>query len=120
MDKRIKELRKLENLSQDKFANKLGVSRSVIANIEYGKVEPKDYLINLIITTFGVNKEWLIHGIGDIYSIPLKERELAELMYELSQSNSELYEIVISLKKLEPEYFDCIKKLISGLPKKES
>ena len=50
----------------------------------------------------------------------LKAREVAELMYELSKENSKLYEIVKGLTQLEPEYFECIKTLIEGLPKKES
>lgn len=120
MNERVKELRLKEGLSQDKFATKLGVTRSVISNIEYGKVEVKEYLINLIVSQFKVNKDWLLAGTGEMYVISSKERELADLMYELAKENSELYEIVQGLQKLTPEHFNCVKTLIEGLPKKES
>lgn len=120
MNERIKEVRLKEGLSQEKFAIKLGVSRSVIANIEYNKVEAKEYLVNLVVSTFNVSKDWLLNGTGKMYEATKSEREVAELMYELSKENSKLYEIVKGLTQLEPEYFECIKTLIEGLPKKES
>lgn len=45
---RIKEVRTSHKLSQPKFAEQLGVTRDVIANIETGRVEPKEPLLMLI------------------------------------------------------------------------
>jgi len=38
---RIKKLRKILQLSQGEFGRQLGVSRDVITNLEYGRVQPK-------------------------------------------------------------------------------
>ncbi len=45
INKRIKEIREDINLSQQKFGEKLGVSRDVISNIENNRVEVKTVFI---------------------------------------------------------------------------
>lgn len=80
-------------MSQTAFGKQLGVSRSVIKNIELNalaKPDQKIPLLKLICKEFSVNEEWLINGTGsafaqekiyttkDIYSLP--EGERAELI----------------------------------------
>jgi len=65
--KRIKELRKVLNLTQEEFGEKLGLSKSNISDIERGKVRPKDPLLRLIEQTFNVNPEWLRKGKGEMF-----------------------------------------------------
>ena len=63
---RIRELRKKHlRLSQTGFGDKLGVSRSVIKNIELNALarpEQKLSLIKLICKEFSVNEDWLLNG----------------------------------------------------------
>ena len=65
--KRIKELRKVLNLTQEEFREKLGLSKSNISDLERGKVRPKDPLLRLIEQTFNVNPEWLRKGKGEMF-----------------------------------------------------
>ena len=68
---RIKELRKKENLTQDAFAEKLGVNRAVITQIERQKQLPTLTLVSKIAKFFDVAYSWLIDGIDacpDSYS----------------------------------------------------
>jgi len=67
MKQRFKELRKNLGLSQTEFAERMGVTRSMINNLERGVVEPKDYLVNLVCKTYGVNRAWLETGEGEMY-----------------------------------------------------
>lgn len=66
MHERIKELRKVYlHLSQTEFGEKLGVSRSVINNIERNALARPDQklsLIKLMCSVFKVNEEWIING----------------------------------------------------------
>lgn len=66
MHERIRELRKKYlKLSQTEFGDKLGVSRSVIKNIELNALarpEQKLSLIKLMCKEFNVNEEWLLNG----------------------------------------------------------
>lgn len=64
IDQRIKQLRKLEMLTQLEFAQKLGVTNAHISKIESGKTVPSDSLIKLICSKFQVSEEWLTKGIG--------------------------------------------------------
>lgn len=63
---RLRELRKHYKLSQTEFAEKLGVTRSVIKNLELGVVEIKEHMLKLIAATFNVNEEWLRNGTGEM------------------------------------------------------
>ena len=63
---RIRELRKNHlRLSQTDFGDRLGVSRSVIKNIELNALARPDQklsLIKLICKEFSVNEDWLLNG----------------------------------------------------------
>lgn len=71
MHERIKELRKnYLHLSQEAFGKRLGVSRSVINNIErncLARPDQKLSLIKLMCKEFNINEEWLLHGVGPMY-----------------------------------------------------
>ena len=77
---RIKELRKKHfKMSQETFAERLGVSRSVIKNIELNALarpEQKMPLYKLICTEFNVNEKWLLTGEGDMFSLELDENTI--------------------------------------------
>jgi len=95
LHERIKKLRKeYLNLSQEAFGKKLGVSRSVINNIErncLARPEQKLSLIKLMCKEFNVNEDWILHGIDpminktDVFSFDefLKEKEATELEIDI-------------------------------------
>lgn len=62
---RVKLLRQDLHLSQSAFGSKLGVSRSVINNLERGVLvnqSGKLPLIKLMALKFGVSEDWLLRG----------------------------------------------------------
>lgn len=67
MNNRIKEIRKKEGLSQQKFADKLGIARGNVAAYEVGKNAPSNAVISLICSKFNVNEEWLRTGSGEMF-----------------------------------------------------
>lgn len=69
MNKRIKEVRTSEKLSQEKFGKKIGVSRDTIANIEMGRIDIKDIFVTSICREFNINEKWLRYGTEPKYSI---------------------------------------------------
>ena len=70
MDKRLKELRKILNLTQQEFSDKLGIKRNTIANYESGRNEPIGSVFSLICKEFNVNENWLRNGIGSMFIEP--------------------------------------------------
>ena len=64
MNERIKQLRSRLGLTQQEFADKLGIKRGTLANYEIGRNEPIDAVISLICREFEVNEVWLRTGEG--------------------------------------------------------
>ena len=67
MEERLKELRKTLNLTQQEFADKIGVKRNTIAQYESGRNAPIDAVVTLICRTYGVNETWLRTGEGEMF-----------------------------------------------------
>lgn len=59
-----------KKISQEAFANLLGVTRSVIKNLEYDKVEPQKPILTSICTMFDINYDWLTTGKGEMHKKP--------------------------------------------------
>lgn len=74
MDERIKLLRKETGLTQQEFADRLGVARNNIAGYETKKRSPSDAVISLICAKFNVNETWLRTGEGEMFE-ELTEQE---------------------------------------------
>jgi len=67
MNERIRELRKYLKLTQQEFADRLGIPRNNIAGYETGKRSPSEAAIALICKEFGVNPEWIKKGKGSVF-----------------------------------------------------
>lgn len=65
---RIRAVREALNLSQREFGEKLGVSRDVISNIEYGRVPPKKLLLQHMCQQYRVDPHWLETGEGEMFA----------------------------------------------------
>lgn len=106
MNTRIKELRKILNLTQEEFSLKIGLSRNFIAQLETGAKKPSDRTISDICREFSVNEEWLRTGEGDMLIIP--EDDTAALVSNLlEEPDDEFYQAVLELvrtyEQLSPE-----------------
>lgn len=67
MNERIKKIRKCLGLTQQEFADRLGIKRGAIANYEIGRNVPIDAVVSLICREFNVNREWLVEGTGEMF-----------------------------------------------------
>ena len=88
---RIKKLRKNHlNMSQTAFAERLGVSRSVINNIELNTLARPDQklsLYKLICSEFNVREEWLLNGVEPMYAS--NEAEYSTLIDQIMTGENE-------------------------------
>ena len=65
---RLKYLRKdILHLNQEVFANKIGISRSNIGNIELGRVRLIERVAMDICREYNINRAWLLNGTGEIF-----------------------------------------------------
>lgn len=66
MNNRIKELRNALGLTQEKFGNGLGITKTSISKMELGKYDLTESMIKLICSEFNVSYEWLLTGKGEM------------------------------------------------------
>lgn len=104
---RIKEIRKREDLTLEKFGARLGVGKSVLSQIENGRSNVTDQMIKSICREFRVNEQWLRDGTGEPYVIP--DDPDAEILEDIMfDKDNPVYRAALDVlrvyKKLEPEY----------------
>lgn len=117
---RIRELRKKHlHLSQTEFGEKLGVSRSVIKNIELNALARPDQklsLMKLICSEFNVNEKWLLNGTEPMFVQPdtfslddfVKANGATKLELEILKA---YFELDVEIRQKAINYF---KEKISG------
>lgn len=76
MNERLKKLRKTLDLTQQEFADKLGIKRNTVAQYEIGRNEPIDAVILSICREFNVNEEWLRTGEGEMFEQMTEQQKL--------------------------------------------
>ena len=86
ISERFKQLRGELGKSQTEFGAGIGVSRSVINNIERGVTEPSDVFLNHICVIYNVNREWLETGEGEMFDKSEQLDETAKLIESISDS----------------------------------
>ena len=86
LSERFKQLRNELGKSQTEFGAGIGVSRSVINNIERGVTEPSDVFLNHLCVVYNVNREWLETGNGELFDKSEQLDETAKLIESISDS----------------------------------
>lgn len=120
---RIEILRKDLSMSRRVFGEKLGVSESVIVNIEYDRLkrpDQKESLYKLICKEFNVNEEWLRTGNGEMF-VPLTRNQLiTDFATDLiMEDNTFKKRLVEALAKLDENEWEVLEKLAESLIKKD-
>lgn len=64
---RIREARAALELSQGKFAEDLGIKPNTVSVYESGLKKPSGAVATLMQNIYGINKEWLFTGKGDMF-----------------------------------------------------
>lgn len=101
MKERIRKIRRDLDLTQQEFADRIGIKRNTIANYETGRNEPVDSVVSLICREFGVNEEWLRNGTGEMFK-PSPSSALDALATEFNLDHSS-YVAIEKFLQLSPE-----------------
>ena len=125
MNERIKELRKALGLTQQEFANRVGVKRNTIAQYETGRNPPIDAVVASICREFHVRESWLRTGEGPMYTERNDDDELNRIFAEIGASDDELVKAAIRVYwRLDEKEKAAIRKptsdLVAELDKKKS
>lgn len=115
MKERILRIRKESKLTQDAFAERLGLSKNFVWMLEKGERVQSDRTIADICREFNINKEWLLTGNGDMYDMP--EDETAADLSELLEEDNPFYELIVGIMKTYQGLDNKSQELLQNLGK---
>lgn len=121
MKNRIRELRKTHlNISQQAFADKLGLSQNYIWQIEKGERAPSDRTIADICREFKVNELWLRTGEGEAFREITREEEISLFVGEALADESDSFRkrFLAMLCKLDTKDWEVLEKMAIELAEK--
>lgn len=116
LTERIKELRKSLGLTQQKFADKIGVKQNTVAQYEIGRNPPTDTVVTLICREFDVNEEWLRTGAGPMFVEKSRDEELAEFFGKVLAGDPDFRRRLLSaMSRLTEEQWAMLEEVAQRL-----
>ena len=113
MNGRLKELRETLDLSQKTFAEKIGITGSMVSNLENGKRNITKHLIKCICTAYSVNEEWFENGSGEMFKSKQKDSTVLEDKIELIKTKLLNHRKEISLSEKEENILNFTNNVLS-------
>lgn len=107
---RIKEARKSKGMTQQAFADAIGLKRNTVATYEMGKAMPSDRTISDICREFGANEIWLREGIGEMFQQRSRSEELAAFFGDVQAEGGFKEAFLTVLARLGPEEWELIER----------
>lgn len=89
MKGRIKEIRLAQGLTQEQFADKLGLSRNFITQLENGTKQPSERTLSDICRIYSINEKWLRSGDGEMKLELTKNQEIAQFLNDVMAEDDE-------------------------------
>lgn len=119
MNKRIKEIRKELNLTQEEFGKKIDLGRGGITSIEVGNVNLTERNIKKICKVFNVNEDWLRTGNGKMFNTLEEDKELLNFVINiLAEKNEFVKNTFLTLARLDESEWTVVEKIIKSLKNK--
>lgn len=114
MNTRIAFVRKNQKLSQQEFADRLGLTKNFISLLETGGRTPSERTLSDICEKFGVDPTWLRTGVGDDPFIPVsREDKITEILTRAIDGPSTARDRLIrALARLPDDAFPLIEQYI--------
>lgn len=117
MKERLKQLRKTLGITQQEFADKIGIKRNSYANYETGRNTPIDAIILSICREFDVNEDWLRDGSGEMFKERSPSEEIGyyvEDLLEYDGHGNPFYDMIIEMMKTYVELDEKSQAVIRG------
>lgn len=113
---RFKELRESLSLTQQKFADRLDISRNFVAQIEMGNKIPSERTIKDICREFKVNYDWLVNGTGDMFQDDDSDAQ-AIVDSVMTGENDFAKKTLVKFARLSEDRWRQIQEILSELEK---
>ena len=90
---RVKKVRLRKGISQEQFGEIIGIKKAAVSKIENGENSLSKGNLLAICRQFNVNKEWLINGNGEMFTLKSKEDEIRNFFENAISSDSDIAKI---------------------------
>lgn len=111
MNERLKLLRKTLDLSQDAFAERIGMKGSSISLLESGRRNITEQVIKSICREFNVDYGWLTTGVGEMF-VDSDEDFLARVDAILVDENEDRRNMIKTLLYASDEDIAAVSRLV--------
>lgn len=98
--KKFKEVRRAHLLSQEQFAKKLGISRSIVSQVEIDKIKPTVSALQKIASTFNISLDYLMR---EEKTAPAFEVLTTHSTADISESNNLVNERMVQFNRMHFE-----------------
>ena len=117
MKDRIRDLRKNHlKLTQQAFADKVGLSQNFVWQIEKGERTPSDRTISDICRIFSINEDWLRYGLEPMRLERSKEEEIGEMVASALGGDANFTQAVVKMICTRtPEELKVLEKALSDI-----
>lgn len=122
INERFLQIRESLDMSRKAFGERLGVSDSVIKNIEYNVTEPKPLLIQQICKEYNVDPYWLETGEGEMFLPQSKNDAIMEFMESVMADKEESFRrrFIEMLSALDDDGWIFLESTLKSLYPKEA
>ncbi len=122
MKDRIRKIRKSFELTQQEFADRIGIKRGGVANYEVGRNEPADSVISLICREFDINEQWLREGTGEMFVNMEMDERISSLIGSIQAGAEDSFKkrFISMLASLDESEWRALEKMVRLLCEKEN
>lgn len=122
MNERLKKLRKTLDLTQQEFANQLGVKRNTVGQWECGVNPLTDQTVFSICKEWNVNEEWLRNGKGEMFIKMSRSDEISNFVGRLMKEEEDSFKnrLIAGLAALDDTGWEVLEEFLNSIqPKKK-
>lgn len=112
---RIKQVRKACGLTQQVFADRLGLKQNTVGTYEIDKTSPSERTLLDICRVFHVNEEWLRTGEGDMFPPTTPDEHLAAFLGDVMAGDDFRSRLISALSRLSEEDWAVLERLAQDL-----
>ena len=103
VNERIKIIRTENNLTLEKFGERIGVTKSTISNIENGTRNATEHMIKSICREFDYTEEWLRNGIEPKKPTLDEDIEYGQICAEIGITDNRAKQIILNYGRMSSE-----------------
>ena len=116
MNTRIQVVRKSFKMTQDEFAERIGLSKNFVWMVEKGDRIPSERTIKDICREFKVNYDWLVNGTGEMFQDDDSDAQ-AIVDSVMTGDNEFAKKILVQFARLDESRWRQIEEILNELKK---